>query len=156
MRLSDAFMTDVTECDTIALEVVVKFINVNYEKGAQLLSKCRTMKEYSMLIYRIRVKYRECGDLKAAIEESIRECESEGVLADFLKKHGGDVMSFLFEKMSREECEAVREADGFAAGFEQGEAAGKRIIAASMKSDGEPIRKIEAYTGLTEEEIDKL
>ena len=96
MRLSDAFMTDVTECDTIALEVVVKFINVTYEKGAQLLSKCRTMKEYSMLIYRIRVKYRECGDLKAAIEESIRECES------------------------------VREADGFAAGFERGEAAGKR------------------------------
>ena len=96
MRLSDAFMTDVTECDTIALEVVVKFINVNYEKGAQLLSKCRTMKEYSMLIYRIRVKYRDCGDLKAAIEESIRECES------------------------------VREADGFAAGFERGEAAGKR------------------------------
>ena len=96
MRLSDAFMTDVTECDTIALEVVVKFINVNYEKGAQLLSKCRTMKEYSMVIYRIRVKYRECGDLKDAIEESIRECES------------------------------VREADGFAAGFERGEAAGKR------------------------------
>lgn len=134
MRLSDAFMTDVTECDTIALEVVVKFINVNYEKGAQLLSKCRTMKEYSMLIYRIRVKYRECGDLKAAIEESIRECES------------------------------VREADGFAAGFEWGEAAGfergkaagKRTIAANLKANGIDSKMISVSTGLTEEEIDKL
>ena len=134
MRLSDAFMTDVTECDTIALEVVVKFINVNYEKGAQLLSKCRTMKEYSMLIYRIRVKYRECGDLKAAIEESIRECES------------------------------VREADGFAAGFERGdaagfergEAAGKRTIAANLKANGIDSKMISVSTGLTEEEIDKL
>ena len=134
MRLSDAFMTDVTECYTIALEVVVKFINVNYEKGAQLLSKCRTMKEYSMLIYRIRVKYRECGDLKAAIEESIRECES------------------------------VREADGFAAGFERGEAAGfergeaagKRTIAANLKANGIDSKMISVSTGLTEEEIDKL
>ena len=134
MRLSDAFMTDVTECDTIALEVVVKFINVNYEKGAQLLSKCRTMKEYSMLIYRIRVKYRECGDLKAAIEESIRECES------------------------------VREADGFAAGFERGEAAGfergeaagKRTIAANLKANGIDSKMISVSIGLTEEEIDKL
>ena len=126
MRLSDAFMTDVTECDTIALEVVVKFINVNYEKGAQLLSKCRTMKEYSMLIYRIRVKYRECGDLKAAIEESIRECE------------------------------AVREADGFAAGFERGEAAGKRTIAANLKANGIDSKMISVSIGLTEEEIDKL
>ena len=134
MRLSDAFMTDVTECDTIALEVVVKFINVNYEKGAQLLSKCRTMKEYSMLIYRIRVKYRECGDLKAAIEESIRECES------------------------------VREADGFAAGFERGEAAGfergeaagKRTIAANLKANGIDSKMISVSTGLTEEDRDKV
>ena len=73
-----------------------------------------------------------------------------------MKEHGGEVMSFLFEKMSREECEAVREADGFAAGYEQGEAAGKRVIAANMKSDGEPIKKIVSYTGLTAEEIEKL
>ena len=103
-----------------------------------------------------------------AIEESIRECESEGILADFLKEHGGDVMSFLFEKMTREECEAVREADGFAAGYEQGEAAGlaagmekgeaagKRVIAANFKKAGIDIDVIAENTGLTKEEIEKL
>ena len=30
MKLSDAFMA---ECDKISVEVVVRFINVNYEKG---------------------------------------------------------------------------------------------------------------------------
>ena len=34
MKLSDAFMA---ECDKISVEVVVRFINVNYEKGAELL-----------------------------------------------------------------------------------------------------------------------
>ena len=85
-------------------------------------------------------------------------------------------MSFLFEKMSREECEAVREADGFAAGYEQGEAAGlaagikqgeaagyeqgeaagKRVIAANFKKAGIDIDVIAANTGLTVEEIEKL
>ena len=156
MRLSDAFMTDEAECGTISLEVVVKFINVNYEKGAELLTKCKTMQGYSVLIYKIREKHRAHGDLAAAIEESIMECESEGILADFLKEHGGEVMSFLFEKMSREECEAVREADGFAAGYEQGEAAEKRVIAANFKKAGIDIDVIAANTGLTAEEIEKL
>lgn len=73
-------------------------------------------------------------------------------------------MSFLFEKMSREQCEAVREADGFAAGFERGEAAGfergetagKRTIAANLKANGIDSKMISVSTGLTEEEIDKL
>ena len=156
MRLSDAFMTDETECGTISLEVVVKFINVNYEKGAELLTRCKTMQGYSVLIYKIREKQKAHGNLAAAIEESIRECESEGILADFLKEHGGEIMSFLFEKMSREECEAVREADGFAAGYEQGEAAEKRVIAANFKKAGIDIDVIAANTGLTAEEIEKL
>ena len=168
MRLSDAFMTKAAECGTISLEVVVKFINVNYEKGAELLTKCKTMQGYSVLIYKIREKQKAHGNLAAAIEESIRECESEGILADFLKEHGGDVMSFLFEKMSREECEAVREADGYdrgfecgkregeAVGFERGERQKASAIAMNLKKAGLDIDIIAANTGLTKEEIEKL
>ena len=168
LLLSDAFMTKVAECGTISLEVVVKFINVNYEKGAELLTKCKTMQGYSVLIYKIREKQKVHGNLAAAIEESIRECESEGILADFLKEHGGDIMSFLFEKMSREECEAVREADGYdrgfecgkregeAVGFERGERQKASAIAMNLKKAGIDIDVIAANTGLTKEEIEKL
>ena len=117
LKLSDAFMA---ECDKIAVEVTVSFINVNYEKGAELLKRCRTMSGYSLLIHMIREEFKTSGDLKTAIEDSIRKCRDEGILADFLKKHGGEVMSFLFEKLTREECEAIREADGFDNGYEQG------------------------------------
>ena len=51
MKLSDAFMA---ECDKIAIEVTVKFINVNYEKGAEILKGCKTMKGYSLLLHMIR------------------------------------------------------------------------------------------------------
>ncbi|MGN1218802.1 MAG: hypothetical protein ACI4TD_12650 [Phocaeicola sp.] len=121
MKLSDAF---IVECDTIALEVTVKFINVNYEKGAEILKRCKAMEGYSLLLHMIREECEATGDLKPAIENCIRKCVEKGIIADFLKEHGGDVMSFLFEKLTREECEAIREADGFEEGYAKGEAAG--------------------------------
>ena len=157
MKLSDAFMAD---CDTISVEVVVRFINVNYEKGAAQLGKCKTMQEYSMLIHMIRVKYSESGDLGTAIEESIRECQAKGVLTEFLKEHGGDVMSFLFEKLTREECEAIREADGYSAGFEKGEASGiekeKLAVAETLRKKGFKTDDICEITGLSKDEVEKL
>ncbi len=73
-------------------------------------------------------------------------------------------MSFLFEKLTRAECEAVREADGYEAGFERGEVSGiakgkfneKCEIAANMKAAGEPIERIIAYSGLPKKEIEQL
>ena len=157
MKLSDAFMA---ECDTMALEVVVRFINVNYETGAELLAKCKTMQGYSMLIHMVRVKYGECSDLGTAIEESIRECESRGILKDFLKEHGGDVMSFLFDKMSREECEAVREADGYEKGKAEGEKLGEtrgiQAVAVNMLEMDIDIPTIARATGLSEDEVRDL
>ena len=169
LKLSDAF---IAECDTIAVEVTVKFINVNYEKGAELLKRCRAMEGYSMLIHMIRQEYRNSGELETAIESSIRKCRDAGVLADFLKEHGGEVMSFLFEKLTREECEAIREADGFdkgyelgeadgfergeAAGFERGESSSALKIASAMKSRGMTIGEICEITGLKPEQIEAL
>ena len=108
----------------------------------------------------VRVKYGECGDLGTAIEESIRECESRGILKDFLKEHGGDVMSFLFDKMSREECEAVREADGYEKGKAEGEKLGEtrgiQAVAVNMLEMDIDIPTIARATGLSEDEVRDL
>ena len=181
MKLSDAFMA---ECDKIAIEVTVKFINVNYEKGAEILKGCKTMKGYSLLLHMIREECEATGELKTAIEKCIRKCVEEGIIADFLKEHGGEVMSFLFEKLTREECEAIREADGFeegyakgiekgeAAGFEkgeasgfakgktegyeEGEAAGELKVARAMKAKGMTTNEICEITGLERSQVEEL
>lgn len=126
LKLSDAFFE---KHDTIFVEVLVRVINVNYEKGAELLARCTLLKEYSMLIYKIRKHCEESGDLKKAITLSIGECIKEGILAAFLKRNGGDVVSFLFEALTREECEAIREEDGYIRGKQEGimEAFGKMV-----------------------------
>ena len=173
MKLSDAFMA---ECDKIALEVAVKFINVNYEKGAEILKRCKAMEGYSLLLHMIREECEATGELKTAIEKCIRKCVEEGIIADFLKEHGGEVMSFLFEKLTREECEAIREADGFeegyakgfekgeasgfakgkTEGYEEGEAAGELKVARAMKAKGMTTNEICEITGLERSQVEEL
>ena len=100
----------------------------------------------------------------------------EGIIEDFLKEHGGEVMSFLFEKLTREECEAIREADGFeegyakgiekgeasgfakgkTEGYEEGEAAGELKVARAMKAKGMTTNEICEITGLKRSQVEEL
>ena len=113
-----------------------------------------------MLIHTIREEYKISGELETAIENCIRKCRDEGVLADYLKEHGGEVMSFLFEKMTREEWEAIREADGYEKGKTEGNSEGALSaslrIAMNLKNKGMPISKILEVTGLEPEQIENL
>ncbi len=156
IKLSDSY---VAKCDTIPVEAEVKIINVNYEKGAELLRRCRTLEEYSRFIHMIRENAKEL-QLKQAVEKSIDECVSEGMLKDFLKKNGGEIMGILCHELTREQCEAIRENDGYLRGLEEGEARGeaeaKKKIARNFKSAGLPIDIIAQNTGLTSEEIENL
>ena len=157
LKLSDLY---IQKCDKISLEVRVEVININHEKGAEILKKSKSLNDYSLLIHTIRQKENSGKNLEEAIEETIRDFIKQGILAEFLKENGGDVMSFLFEELTREECEAIREQDGFYRGLEVGKAEGiievKLETAKIMKSEGESIEKIDKYTGLTEEEIETL
>lgn len=74
--MSDAFKE---KCDTISVEVVVKVINVNYEKGVELLARCKTMQEYSFFMHMIRVKYAETGDIMSVLEVNLTIEEREEI-----------------------------------------------------------------------------
>ncbi|MCQ4636238.1 Rpn family recombination-promoting nuclease/putative transposase [Anaerovorax odorimutans] len=130
LKISDAFLE---KCGKITLEVVVKVINVNYDKGAEVLKRCQTLREYSQFVSVIRGKWKESGELEAAIKESIEACIDQGVLREFLKKNGGDIVSFLYEELSREECEAIREEDGYEKGKSEGIQKARRIFKLHME-----------------------
>ena len=127
---------------------------MNYEKGAEILERCKTLREYSEFIHLIREKQSNGYDLKSAIEESIKECMENDVLREFLKGNGGDVVSFLFEELTRAECEAIREEDGYVRGLAEGErkglAKGKAQGIAQGKAQGIAQGKAE---GLTEGDL---
>ncbi len=157
LKLSDTFKG---ECDTISLELVVHVINVNYEKGARILERCQTLKEYSLFIHKVRLLCDEYDDLDSAIEAGITECIRDGVLTDFLKKNRGEIMSFLHVQLSQEEREEIREQDGFIKGRQEGIKEGiiEGIIetAKKMKAIGIPLEQIIEASGLSKEEIENL
>ena len=156
LKLSDAY---IAKCGKISLEARVKVINVNYDKGADILKRCKTLNEYSMFIHMIREKQQEKG-LQKAVEESVRECMRKGILTEFLERNGGDIVSLVRIELTREECEAIREEDGYVRGLEDGLNEGRieeqLKIARNMKALGAETAFISKASGLTKEPPDGL
>ena len=82
IKLSDAFLQKEEEPE---LELKVRYLNINQGCNQELMKRCRTLREYSEFVTRIR-RY---ADGKAAIEEAVdravTECIEEGILSDFLR-----------------------------------------------------------------------
>ena len=170
MKLSDAFLGD--DDGEIALQLTVRVYNINSDKNNEILKKCETLKQYSLFVERVRA-LQEKGQLTASrIAELIKSCIDCGILPDFLKKYGTEMVEMLFRELTREEDMEISRLDGYddgledglrkgraegeATGLEKGRAAAILELAKVMKSNGRPITQIAADTGLTVEEIDRL
>ena len=161
MKLSDAFIEN---CDKIAIEAVVKVINVRYEKGAELLKKCQDMAEYSRFVQITEAAFHKIGNREEAMEDAVRTCLNEGILKEFLNRYGGDVVSFLFESLTAEECMQIREEDaireglekGIEQGIKQGASKEKERVAKALRAEGVADEIIAKCTGLSIQQIQKL
>lgn len=153
MKLSDAF---IEKCDILSVEVIVKVINVNYESGAQLLQKCKTLQGYSLFVHKVRLYHEETGDLEYAVDRAIRECIADNILTDFLSRQKGEIMSVLEVNLTREERDKVREYDGYVRGKLEENRRVTLEFAVKMKSMQIPVEQISEITGLTIEEINNL
>lgn len=144
-RLSDLFES---VKETMNVEVIVKVININYEKGAELLNKCKTLKGYSFLLHKVQQLLNQGVTLDEALPQAIRECIEEDVIADFLRKNGGKTMSILRQVWTEEQKREMYR--------EEFQAEAHRADALEMKADGMPIEKIMQYTKLPREVIEAL
>ena len=128
---------------------------------------------YSKLLYYIKTAAKENGgDLKSAIDTSVKQCMEEGLIEDFLRKHSREVTGMLFNEITVEEFAEIRareayedgEKSGEKIGFTKGETVGltkgaaqeKREIARNLMRLGLDLAQIRQATGLTAEEIEKL
>ena len=182
LKLSDSFQAPPKEN---SLELVVKFVNLNYNTDSEILQRSPSLLGYSKLLYYIKTAAKaNGGDLKSAIDTSVKQCMEEGLIEDFLRKHSREVTGMLFNEITVEEFAEIRareayedgeksgEKIGFTkgekSGFTKGETAGlakgrsegaaqeKREIARNLMQLGLDLAQIRQATGLTAEEIEKL
>lgn len=121
LKLSDAYLEETEE---IMLELIVKVININLPVNHPILQKCRPLYEYAWFIQKIR-EYQEDGmELAEAIVHTKKDCRREGIMAEFLKENGSEVMNMLFTEFNMEDALDVRYEEGMQAGMQTGEQRG--------------------------------
>ena len=170
MKLSDSFQAPPKEN---SLELVVNFVNLNYNVDNEILQRSPSLLGYSKLLYYIKTAAKENGgDLKSAIDTSVKQCMEEGLIEDFLRKHSREVTGMLFNEITVEEFAEIRareayedgEKYGEKIGFTKGETAGlakgaaqkQQEIARNLMQLGLDLAQICQATGLTPEEMEKL
>ena len=88
IKLSDMYEIPV---DDPQLELKVRVININ--KDADILSKCKTLRDYMTFVNKVRYKTAaEREDVKLAVLEAMDECIEENILVDFFEQHREEVV----------------------------------------------------------------
>lgn len=122
LRLSDAFEQ---ETEHPEIELVCRVYNINKGKNAQLLSKCRTLREYMYFVDMVRKNNEISGNLEDAIKQAIVHCIEEGVLRDFLDEHREEVMRVMTLDYTFERRLEMQRAEAIEDGEKIGKAIGK-------------------------------
>ena len=146
LSLSKAF-EDVPDAGLGSLELQVPVYNINKGMNEALFSKSPHLRQYAEFIAKLREFTKLYNDDVRAVREAVNHCIAHDVLAPFLRKEGGKVMSLLStydpEVAIRVRAEEMLE---------------DRIIelAKKMLIKGVPVEEIVEYTELSHDVIKSL
>lgn len=115
LRLSDAYM--VKDFQPM-LDLKVKMINVNSSEQHEILERCQVLREYSQFIDMV-TKYQET-DVSEPYKKAIQECIRKGILAEYLKRKGSEVVNMLTAEYDYEMDIEVQREEAFESGKELG------------------------------------
>ena len=159
LRLSDAF---ITKPERIPLDLEVKVYNINKSKGAEVLSRCKTLDEYSLFIEEVRLQTQL--DPENGFTNAVKICIEKGILKEYLQRKAREVINMLIAEydydtdiaVQREEAGKIAFAQGISQGISRGSHQKALETARILKQLGDPIQKIAQATGLTQEEVEAL
>ena len=162
LKLSDAFMEPVDKPD---IELVCHVYNINHGYNRELLERCPVLKEYMILVDKVR-NYCDRGiNLDETVRRAIDECIEEGVLNEFLILHRTEVEDMIRIDGTWEEYEELIKQESFEDGMEQGVEIGREQgmeigreqgMESGLKIGRENCEKIMSLLNLSEEEKDRL
>ncbi|MDR1135962.1 MAG: Rpn family recombination-promoting nuclease/putative transposase [Clostridiales Family XIII bacterium] len=104
LRLSDAF----EDADIPSLlELTVNVYNVNHGRNPDILRKSESLNDYAVFIARAKANKAAGMSLEAAIEEAINYCMENGIMREFLEKHGSEVHNMLFTEFDIDDAKLI-------------------------------------------------
>lgn len=158
------------QSETVNLELVVKLININYDKNSQILKSCEPLGQYSLFVDA--VCRHIAVDKEHGFENAIKECIKNDILREYLQRKSREVINMLIAEYDYATDIAVqREEAGriaFVNGIKQGKSLGliegkvegsrqaKLETARILKQLGDSTQKIVQATGLTPAEVEAI
>jgi len=123
LKLSDAFKDitglKLTDGEGFPLELIVQVYNINQGRNPQMLKRSENLNGYSFFIAKVN-EYKEYLTLEESVRNAVKYCIEQGILKDFLKEHGAEVVNMLFDDISVEEIAEIRAEEAREEGIEIG------------------------------------
>jgi hypothetical protein len=115
-KLSDSYEI---QTDDPALELKATVLNINLGHNQELLNTCKTLKEYSIFVEKLR-RYSEQMTIKQASLKAINECIHEGVLVEFLEANKAEVIYMNIFEYNEEKVLRMTKEEGYEMGYDCG------------------------------------
>ena len=151
LKLSDAFTVKSAKT---CLELVVKVLNINYNKDNGLLERCKPLEEYTQFVEAVRRHIRLDGE--NGFKNAIKECIHNDILRDYLERKSREVMNMLIAEYDYDTDIAVQREEERETAFADGSRQRALEDAGNLKRLGVSIEIIAQATGLSEAEIENL
>ena len=159
LKLSDAF---ITKPEQVPLELTVRVLNINKDKGGEILKTCKTLDEYSLFVEEVRIQTQL--DPENGFTNAVKICIEKGILKEYLQRKAREVINMLIAEydydtdiaVQREEAGRIAFAQGISQGISQGSRQKALETAKLMKLEAFDIDMITKMTGLSHEEIEDL
>ena len=123
LYLSDAYAQK-EDTHSPMLELCVKVININPEQGHEILDRCSILREYSEFVEILR-KHQQTGS-SDAYKNAVEECMKAGILTEYLKKKGSEVVNMLIAEYDYDLDVEVQREEAYAAGRQEGQQEGRQ------------------------------
>ena len=118
---------------TTGYEWTAHMLNINLGRNTELMEHCPELKEYAILIQRIR-DFRASGlELSDAVVRAIEKCIQEGVLEDYLQKVRGEAMGMILTEFNEKEGEEAIREESREEGREEGRDEGEDMLSTLLK-----------------------
>ncbi len=117
LKLSDAFLQQTSSPE---LELTVTVLNVNYDHNKELLNRCVALRDYAILIKRIRDNLANGMDIEKAAKTAVDSCIEDHIMEDFLRKERAGVINMHILDFNEELHNKSLKEEGFEDGIEKG------------------------------------
>ena len=155
LKLSDAF---ITKPEHIPLELTVQVLNINNDKGGEILKTCKTLDEYSLFVEEVRIQTRL--DTENGFTNAVKICIEKGILKEYLERIAREVINMLIAEYDYDTDIAVQREEAGKIAFAQGISQGSRQkaleTAKNLLQFGLSVENIAKATGLSQKEVEKL